>query len=225
MLQHNAPQLAQLSSAHPCTHVCAGRHVQCAERAVHVPSRQACWRVSPAASVCGAGGAAGPGATLLCCSGAGRVRLGQSETSCAVHLHAGWTSFNCIFPMKRHCANYHVSWGFERGRMEPNLSMGVGWESIFAFPRSHCAGVGLGWVVGVSALGACTECCCTLLLCEAGLGVLQPRVQIESPAGNTAARCLPAATWLQDTVTPLWQPASAPPTQPTAGYRRQRMPR
>ena len=54
----------------------------------------------------------------------------------------GWTGFNCLHPMKRYCAQQYRTHGFEPHRQEPNLTVGLEWESIFSFPRTHCAGGG-----------------------------------------------------------------------------------
>ncbi|KAL4425009.1 hypothetical protein ABPG77_002894 [Micractinium sp. CCAP 211/92] len=53
---------------------------------------------------------------------------------------AGWTGFNCLHPMKRHCTHTYTEWGFERFPQPANLSLGLERESMWAFPATHCAG-------------------------------------------------------------------------------------
>ncbi|KAI3425325.1 hypothetical protein D9Q98_009089 [Chlorella vulgaris] len=53
---------------------------------------------------------------------------------------AGWRGFNCVQPMKRHCANRWREWGFEAPRFEADLGAGVGGSDMGMFPRTHCAG-------------------------------------------------------------------------------------
>ena len=54
---------------------------------------------------------------------------------------AGWTGFNCLHPMKRHCTHRHRRFGFEVPRLEPDPSLGVaGSEADWRFTRSHCSG-------------------------------------------------------------------------------------
>ncbi|KAL4425256.1 hypothetical protein ABPG75_009272 [Micractinium tetrahymenae] len=53
---------------------------------------------------------------------------------------AGWTGFNCLFPMKRYCTHRYRHAGFEVPKLEANLSAGVGGPHINMFPRGHCGG-------------------------------------------------------------------------------------
>lgn len=124
---------------------------------------------------------------------------------------AGWQGFNCLMPLPRHCAVRYSSFGYERGRHEANLSMGIGWGSIFGFPESHCAGG--CWTAG------CPGCVRPALFEWASPG------QVAGQAGGLAATSVCAPLWLmQARATKASRCATAPPTQVTAASPRRRMP-
>ena len=163
---------------------------------------------------------------------------------------AGWQGFNCLMPLPRHCAVRYSSFGYERGRHEANLSMGIGWGSIFGFPESHCAGG--CWTA------ARPGCMCPALLKWASPGQVagQAGRLVVSGCGlcsclspmdagtrnNSIELCYCAASWPtrslvglpnhsalpspmpQARATKASRCATAPPTQVTAASPRRRMP-
>jgi hypothetical protein len=134
---------------------------------------------------------------------------------------AGWTGFNCLHPMKRHCTHRHRRFGFEVPRLQPDPSLGVaGSEADWRFTRSHCSGgsaaCGLwgssktSWVAGCKA-GACSP-----------PPALPADAAYIRACGHTV---LPTTSLsLQATAMRTLLPASAPPTQPLAASQRRWMP-
>ncbi|KAL4452535.1 hypothetical protein ABPG75_008197 [Micractinium tetrahymenae] len=59
-----------------------------------------------------------------------------------VSQRAGWTGFNCLHPMKRHCTHKYRDWGVEMVEHEPNFTAAAGEHgpNRFQMTRSHCAG-------------------------------------------------------------------------------------
>ncbi|KAL4452533.1 hypothetical protein ABPG75_008195 [Micractinium tetrahymenae] len=55
---------------------------------------------------------------------------------------AGWTGFNCLHPMKRHCTHKYRDWGFEPPKLAPNFTESNGPHAPNRFQNtvSHCAG-------------------------------------------------------------------------------------